>query len=377
MPENTSEFLYVVGQLGAGGLERQLYLLLRTMDRLRYRPAVVVWNFSEEDVYVSRIRELAVPLYSFSQIRPPIAKLFALRQLVKQTRPQVVHSYSFYTNVAAWSGTIGTRAIAIGAVRSDFEWAKNGNGPVLGKLSACRPENQIFNSFASATQAQTSRSVFAPRRCFVVPNGIDLEQFAAKAAPSPGKIRILGVGSLLPVKRWDRLLVAASEVKRGGADFIVKIAGDGPLRHRLQDQAQELEVADRVEFLGHRKDIASLLEESSFLIHPSESEGCPNVVMEAMACGRPVIATDVGDVRRLIDEGKTGFVVRSGDDAILAQRMITLLNNSELRRCMGEAGQAKAKREFGLDCLVRETLAVYRAAGWRDDDLKQPSARSI
>jgi glycosyltransferase involved in cell wall biosynthesis len=88
--------------------------------------------------------------------------------------------------------------------------------------------------------------------------------------------------------------------------------------------------------------------------------------MEAMACGRAVVATDAGDVRHLVEDGKTGFVVRRGDDATLVERMVTLITDQDLCRSMGEAGRAKAVREFGLDRLVADTFDAYRAAGWRD-----------
>jgi len=97
-----------------------------------------------------------------------------------------------------------------------------------------------------------------------------------------------------------------------------------------------------------------------------ENEGCLDVVMEAMACGRAVVATDAGDVPYLVEDGKAGFVVRRGDDMTLAARMATLITNLDLCQQMGEAGRARAEREFGLDRLVAETLAAYRAAGWKD-----------
>ena len=122
-----------------------------------------------------------------------------------------------------------------------------------------------------------------------------------------------------------------------------------------------------INFLGVRHDIAELLAGSTFLIHTADEEGCPNVVMEAMACGRAVIATDAGDVPRLVEDGKTGFVVRRGDDATLVERMVKLITDQDLCRSMGEAGRAKAEREFGLDRLVAETLAAYRAAGWEEN----------
>jgi glycosyltransferase involved in cell wall biosynthesis len=146
----------------------------------------------------------------------------------------------------------------------------------------------------------------------------------------------------------------------------VRIVGDGPLRGSLKDQAEVLGVADRVEFLGYCDDIPALLTNATFVVHTSDDEGYPNVVMEAMACGRAVVATDAGDVPSLIEDGKTGFVVRRGDDATLCSCMETLMIDQELCRQMGEAGRVQAERLFGLDRLVSETLAAYRAIGWQE-----------
>jgi glycosyltransferase involved in cell wall biosynthesis len=168
------------------------------------------------------------------------------------------------------------------------------------------------------------------------------------------------------VKRWDRLLKAVSSLKRRGLDFSVRIVGAGPLRESLQQQAQAFNIAGCVEFMGHRDDIPGLLAHATFLVHTSDSEGCPNVVMEAMACGRAVVATGVGDTPAIVEHQRTGFVVPRGDDAALVEHMATLIADRELCRRMGEMGRLKAEREFGIDRLVSETLAVYRAAGWKD-----------
>jgi glycosyltransferase involved in cell wall biosynthesis len=138
------------------------------------------------------------------------------------------------------------------------------------------------------------------------------------------------------------------------------------LRGLLEQQAQELGITDCLEFLGYTENIQDLLANARFLVHTSDSEGCPNVVMEAMACGRAVVATDVGDVPSLIEEGKTGFVVPRGDEETFLARMVTLMTDSDMCRRMGEAGRAKAEQQFGLDRLVSETLAAYRTIGWKD-----------
>lgn len=146
----------------------------------------------------------------------------------------------------------------------------------------------------------------------------------------------------------------------------MRIVGEGPLRTSLEQQSLALGLTDQVEFLGQRTDVPTLLGESWFLVHTSDREGCPNVVAEAMACGRAVVATDVGDIPFLVKDGKTGFVVGKEDGKLLSQRMESLIQNVELCRRMGEAGRVMAEKEFGSDRLVSETLAVYRIAGWED-----------
>src|SRR5262245_55652362 len=138
--------LYVIGHLHTGGQERQLYYLLRGMDRQRNKPAVAVWSHSESDVHVPQIKALGVPLYCLPKFASGVKKLRALRHLVAHLRPEVVHSYSFYTNFAAHWAIVGTQSVAIGSVRSDFSWAKKQEGPLLGRLSARWPRNQICNS---------------------------------------------------------------------------------------------------------------------------------------------------------------------------------------------------------------------------------------
>ena len=289
-------FLYVIGQLRAGGSERQLYYLLRRMDRAYYQPEVVVWNFCETDTYVSKIRALNIPIRSLASGLSKIKKLWAFRHMVMQIRPEVVHSYSFYTNFAAFWATRGTKAIALGAVRSDFDWAKKDTGPLLGRLSSRWPGEQIFNSQAAAQAAQRSKSFFAPKNCLAVRNAVDIEQFPSPPLAENATVEILGVGSLFPVKRWDRLALAALALKQRGLNFHIRIVGDGPLRQSLNQQAQDLGVSDRLELVGYSDDVPGFMGTSTFLVHVSDAEGCPNVVMEAMACGRAVVATDVGDV---------------------------------------------------------------------------------
>jgi glycosyltransferase involved in cell wall biosynthesis len=364
-PSRRCRILYLAGELHKGGLERQLYYLMRTIDRERYRPAIVVWNYRESDLYVPALRALDVPIYSLSTASSRVGKLRAFRSLVRELEPEVVHSTNFYTNFAASWGALGTKAVTVGSVRNGFVWSKKSTGSLIGRVSARWPAYQIYNSFAAAEEVRRARGFFLPRHVDVVSNGLDLETFRRCHCSMDGPAQILGIGYLLPQKRWDRLLRAASQLKRRGLDYRMRIVGGGPLRASLEDLAHRLEVADRVQFEPHSDDIPGLLAQSSFLAHTADNEGCPNAVMEAMACGRAVIGTDAGDIPHLIKDGHNGYVVPLGDEMMLVERMARLIVDRQLCSQMGEAGRLKAEREFGLDRLVAGTLATYRTAGWQ------------
>jgi glycosyltransferase involved in cell wall biosynthesis len=361
-----SRLLYLIGQLSTGGAERQLFYLLHTMDRERYQPVVFVWNRKDMEPYGTRLRALGIPLYSFPADLSGSSKLRAFRRFVFEHKPEVVHSYSFHTNFAAWYGSLGSKGIPIGSIRQDFVSERRRAGKILGRLSACSPMTQICNSIAAKNTVEKFAGFSKPTRIYLVRNRLDIQQFRMHPLPQKGSSSLLAVGRLFPEKRWDRFLRCISSVAAKGLKFSVCLAGDGPLREELESQARHLGVDRLIQFLGISQDIPTLLKDSTFLIHTADSEGSPNVVMEAMACGRAVVATDAGDVPSLIEEGKTGFVVRRGDDATLVERVAQLISDRCLCRRMGEAGRAKAEREFGLDRLVEETLACYRVVGWND-----------
>src|ERR1041384_2203796 len=218
--------LYIIGELHTGGSERQLCYLLRELDRERYKPAVVVWNFRENDVHVSTVRSLGVPIYSLGTSESRIGRLRLLRTLVQQLEPQVVHSWSFYTNFAAYLAAKGTSAISVGSIRSDYFWAVKEAGFFVGKLSARWPRNQVANSALAAKGGNGMKTYFSPAHVSIVPNGVDLNQFELSPMPNTRPVRFIGIGYLLPIKRWDLLLLAIKQLKNQNLEFIAAIAGD-------------------------------------------------------------------------------------------------------------------------------------------------------
>jgi glycosyltransferase involved in cell wall biosynthesis len=329
---------------------------------------VVVWNFSDNQRYAAPIRALGIPIHGFSAGLSTSNKLWHLRRLVLELTPKVLHSYSFYLNLAAQCAAYGTRTIPIGSVRSDFVSDRKDSGVLIGHLSARWPRHQVCNSMTAMALAGQTSDPFTPERLSVVRNGVDFKEIRWSPVSVGNRASLLGIGSLVSVKRWDRLVAAAAELKKRKLDFVLRIVGDGPLRSALEAQARDLGLDDRVEFIGQSDDIPRLLAESTFLAHTSDAEGCPNVIMEAMASGRPVVATDVGDASFLVEDGKTGFVVRRENIEKLVDCIALLIRDRDLCQRMGEAGRAKGLREFGLDRLVCETLAAYEAAGWRSSN---------
>jgi glycosyltransferase involved in cell wall biosynthesis len=356
--------LYLVGHLGLGGLERQLFDLLRVMDRLRYKPVVVVWRYSADDHYNQEISALDVPVVALGNHLSRFGKLRALRSLVSSVRPEVIHSYSFYTNIAAWWAARSTGARPIGSIQNTFWFERQNAGEVVGRICGRLPSAQMYNSFAAEETAKQCTTIFRPRRIYVITNGVDLDKYSPRCHHKNGYI--LAVGSLFPRKRWDRLIRAVALLASKGLCLEVRHVGTGPLRGQLEEMTRRLGVEHLFRFLGARHDIPALLGGAAFLVHTAEVEGCPNVVLEAMACGRAVVGTDAGDIPHLIDEGKTGFVVPKEDEAALARRIATLLEDSELCSRMGQAGRIKAEKAFGLGRFVSEHFAAYRAEGWTD-----------
>jgi glycosyltransferase involved in cell wall biosynthesis len=261
---------------------------------------------------------------------------------------------------------LGTKAVALGSLRGNFDDVKKDSGLWRGSLNARYPRFQISNSYSSAERARRSRGIFCPKHINIVRNGLDLQRFSVLNGNVVIKSYIVGIGSLLSYKRWDRVLRILCEVKRRGIECRLRIAGDGPERRPLERQAQDLDISEYVEFLGATLDIPGLLEQSRFLVHTSDTEGCPNAVMEAIACGRPVVAMDAGDIPFLVEDGTNGFVIRRGDETTFAERVFQLLADDELCRRMGLAARAKAEQEFGLESLVQTTLDAYKVAGWRN-----------
>lgn len=200
-------------------------------------------------------------------------------------------------------------------------------------------------------------------RVRVIPNGVDLARFLAQPWPTMrhgDPLRLLFVGRLATEKGLGDLLSALALVTNRGA-FSLRVVGTGALEEALRTRTRVLQLMDVVEFVGARPDVVADYAWSELLVVPSHFEGMPNVVLEAMACARPVLGTRVNGTTDLVAEGRTGWLVPRSDPAALARELERLSAQRQQLRLAGEAGRALMESTYGLNKIAARYLQEYEA----------------
>jgi glycosyltransferase involved in cell wall biosynthesis len=194
------------------------------------------------------------------------------------------------------------------------------------------------------------------------PNQRMREQIRQELQVTDEQSVIGAVGNLYPVKGHTYLVRAAATVTEVVPNAVFLIAGRGHLLGRLQAEARELGVENKIRFLGFRDDVPALLQAMDIFVLPSLSEGLPLSAIEAMASGKPVVATRVGGVPEVVVDGETGFLVAPEDAGGLAKKLVCLLKSPCLAQELGSAGCERAKERFSLDRMVKGYEELYDAA---------------
>lgn len=213
-----------------------------------------------------------------------------------------------------------------------------------------------------------------PVKIAVIPNGVDVERYvpgprvARDALGLPPRDRLIGhVARLAPEKDQMVLLHAFRIVVDAHPKARLVIVGDGTRRGELQRVAGELGLGDRVDFLGLREDVPDLLPHFEAFVLSSRQEGLPLAILEAMACARPVVATAVGEIPRVIREGVTGATVPPGDPAAMAMSIRAVLEHPEWAAAMGRAARQLIEETFSLTLMVQQYQALYDSLVSRRD----------
>lgn len=228
----------------------------------------------------------------------------------------------------------------------------------LGRAVISRSDRLIAVSSAVAEHAVHLGA--RPETVRVIANGVDIQQFHPGTGPERGAFRIACVGRLIFNKGPQYLVEAAPEVLRSHPEAEFVFVGDGPLRAGLEERARQLGISRRLTFLGTRPDVASILQTCHILARPSLLEGMPLTILEAMACGLPVVATPISGTAELVRDGENGLVVRPADPASLARAILRLMDDEPLREAQGRRGRHLVENGFSWDAVAAQTLAVYR-----------------
>jgi glycosyltransferase involved in cell wall biosynthesis len=318
------------------------------------------------------VREAAersgVEFVHLQHLRRPVSPYRDLRgfaelyRLLRRHRPDLLHASSSKAGVigrlAAAAARVPVRVFTVhgwafsahsGAASGLYRWADRIAGRAT-TATVCVSQRER----ADGLRARTCRA----DRTVVIPNAVDVDAYPQ--APLERDVpRLISVGRLAAPKDWSTLLYALAALEPETFAELM-IVGDGPDRERVEDELARSSLRRRVRLLGERDDVPGLLSDADVFVLASRSEGLPLSVIEAMAAGLPVVASDVGGVGELVREGETGLLVPPGDPAALADALRLLLADRGLRRRLGSGGRERAKAFFDFSGFRRAHLELYR-----------------
>jgi len=330
----------------------------------------------ELGVGVVRIDELGREI---SPLRDLMATL-RLARLIRRERPEILHTHT------AKAGTVGRVAALLAGRKGPPIVVHTFHGHVLRGYFG--PLRSLFFRLLERWLAGRTTALIAvspqvrddlvalgvaPRERFVVIRlGIALDERVAGTRDGrlesrrylgipPDRFAVGWIGRMTAVKRTDDVLVAFKRLRDGGVDACLCMVGDGPDRAQLERRAHELGIVRETLFLGYQEDVAPFYAAFDALALPSSNEGTPVSAIEALAAGRPVVATRVGGVPDVVEEGEDGFLVDPGATDELADRLAQLARDPALRERMGKAGRARVLPRYAVERLVDDVDRLYRS----------------
>ncbi len=324
----------------------------------RYRPCVLVP--SEED-FARVLREKGIgvvvqdlPPIRFGNLLKSLGALRKLLNIMKEYHIALVHTdgprNTFYAGVA---GKLRRLPVVF--------HVRDANGDRYDALSYWLSARIIL--VAGALRARFAR-VTEEKKFVTIYNGLDLDRFRMKGAVLPGErdslVTVLSTGRIEPQKGQKTLVEACGLL----ANPILRLVLVGEIvddayAGACREMARQMGMADRLVLTGHREDVAELLEKADIFVLPSMGEAFSRAVIEAMAVGLPIVATDVGGTKEAVIDEVTGFVVPPAEPRVMAGKILALVADESLRRQFGTAGRKRAEELFGIEGNVQKTERVY------------------
>jgi glycosyltransferase involved in cell wall biosynthesis len=359
-----------ITELNVGGAERCLTHLALGLDRERFEPIVVSLGARPEPTHASLVEQLEkanVPLHflNLRSSRQIFQGWTQLRRFLQQQAPDVVQTFLFHANVlgvtaAAQAGVPGIAAgVRVADPRRGRLW--------LERMATSRAARIVCVSQGVA-EFVVRRGRFPQEKIVVIPNGIDASLYI-HVVPIPveqlgvpnGRRIMVAMGRLDKQKGLDWLLSFASPLLAQTPQHDLVIVGDGPQRRELMNVADQAGVGSRVHFPGWRSDIPSILAASDLLLLPSRWEGMPNVVLEAMASGLPVVATQSEGVCELLSEAAEPQTVALGDSQAFTAKVVSIARDREMAAALGQKNRVIAEKNFSLATMVASYSRLFEA----------------
>jgi glycosyltransferase involved in cell wall biosynthesis len=345
------------------GGQNQVLLTVLGMRAVGHRAMLVAHAAGELRQRAEEGLEL-IPLAPKTEM--DLSAAWRLARLVKQLRPDVIHAHDPHgVAMAALALSMSTQVAKpplVAARRVDFHIKGN---------ALSRWKYRQVDCFICASNAIRQILIadgVSDERAVTVYEGIDLARVAA-APPAnlhadlwlPRDAPIVGnVAALVPHKGQRHLIDAAAIVLKQVPDARFVIAGEGALRPVLERQIKDRRLEKHVFLAGFRPDILSVHKAFDVFVMSSLTEGLGTSLLDAMACGKPIVATRAGGMPEVVVDGLTGLLVEPRDDEAMAAAIVRLLRDRALRREMGTAGEVRAQEQFSSERMVQETLAVYQ-----------------
>ncbi len=385
--------LYLIDTLQTGGTERSLFDITSRLDRNRFTP--VVCRAYAGDELEARFTAAETPVVTlglqgkYHLLRG--AQRFA--RLIRKTAPALVHTSLFRSDqigrlACRWTGT----PIVSSLVNVSYEPVRILENPHLSarKLDILRRVDAFsarwVNRFHAVSQTVLDSNCrhlnIATERAEVIPRGRVIDQFQGSQADACQQLKtelglsqaaplFLNVGRLVDQKGQAHLIRAMARLRDDLPMAHLLLVGDGWNRESLQQLTSQLNIADKVTFLGTRRDIPSLLGISDIFVFPSLYEGLPGALVEAMLAGKPIIASDIPEVREVIRPETHGTLCPPADDRALAAAMLQLAGDDERRLHFSTSARRAAMARYDINQVVRSTETFYEQT--LRDSLGQPT----
>lgn len=362
-----SSVLLVGDTLAVGGTERQLTEIARGIASASSRWDVRVTCLRAEGPLRARLEEAGLEPWSCGagSLKSPalILGIWRLARYIRRHRIRVIHSFDFYSNVyGVLAGRLARTAITIASQR-DLGNLRRPAQQRINRLMLRLAHYVLANSQAAAAGVRQGGRI-RPGHLVVVPNGVDTARFGSLERGSDARrVRIFGtVSNLRPEKGLADLVRAAAIVRDRYPEIRLVIWGEGPLRPELEALSKSLGLDQAVQLPGHTHDAERALSTMDAFILPSLSESCSNALLEAMAAGLPVIASNIGGNPELVLDGSSGLLARPGDPADLARAMAHLMDDPAGAAALGARAAQRARTEFSLPGMLAGIEALYVSA---------------